>query len=80
MKVKDLIEALQNFPPDALVVVDGYEGGVSTAGQPAGVRVVLNVNTDWYYGPHEIVLLGDYEFDKGADAVYLRRTKGKRQE
>jgi len=80
VKVKDLIAALQTFPPNALVVVDGYEGGVSAAKLPASVRVVLNVNTSWYYGPHEIVSPGDAEFAKGTAAVYLRRTKGKGQE
>jgi hypothetical protein len=53
MKVKELIELLQQLDPEALALVDGYEGGVGCPSHPIAVNVKLNVNSEWYYGPHE---------------------------
>ena len=55
MKVKELIEKLQEFDPELMVIRDGYEGGVSEATQTEFVTIALNVNTSWYYGEHEVV-------------------------
>lgn len=53
MKVFDLILALQALPPDLIVVAPGYEGGYREVKAPWTVMLKLNVNTEWYYGPHE---------------------------
>lgn len=68
MKVKHLILRLQECDPEAMVVVDGYEGGVSElANVQDSVLVDLNVNHESYYGEHEITTGGD------TPAVYLPR-------
>jgi hypothetical protein len=55
MKVKELITQLQAFDPELMVVVSGYEGGVTETSQTELVTIALNVNTSWYYGAHEVV-------------------------
>jgi len=55
MKVKDLIEKLQRYDPETMVVVNGYEGGVDTCTSCKEVRVMFNINKEWYYGNHELV-------------------------
>lgn len=54
MKVHELISLLQELDPDLEVVTSGYEGGyrgVDGVAEPE--NFVLNVNSAWYYGPHE---------------------------
>lgn len=54
MTIKELIEQLQKHDQDRVVMVDGYEGGLdSDIGISTG-DVVLNVNAQDYYGPHEL--------------------------
>jgi hypothetical protein len=53
MTVQELIEQLQNFPKDMLVVVDGYEGGCNDVSELEEYGVDLNVNREWFYGAHE---------------------------
>jgi hypothetical protein len=54
MKVKELIEKLQQLDPDLEVVTKGYEGGYQYAdGSFDPFDLALNVHTAWYYGPHE---------------------------
>jgi len=53
MKVSELIRILEMLPPDARVVIHGYEGGYADAGTVEKIDLVLNQNTAWYYGPHE---------------------------
>lgn len=55
MTVAELIAKLQQFDPATRVVSTGYEGGLCDMGDPERVEVVLGVNTEWYYGPHEKV-------------------------
>lgn len=59
MKVKDLIEKLQQFDPELMVVRDGYEGGVEEATYAEEVSIALNVNEAWYYGSHELIYQGE---------------------
>jgi hypothetical protein len=71
MKVKELIEKLQAFDPEVLVVVDGYEDGVDHPKDPILVKINLNVNDEWYYGKHMV-----YTYDKSkndCDAVHIPR-------
>jgi hypothetical protein len=54
MTVKELIEKLSTLDPDIRVFVCGYEGGYNDAGPIGDVKeIALNVNEEWYYGPHD---------------------------
>jgi hypothetical protein len=55
MNVKQLIEKLQTFDPELIVVINGYEGGVEEINHAEKTRINLNANTEWYYGDHAIV-------------------------
>ena len=55
MKVKELIEKLQGFDPELMVVRPGYEGGVTELQSATEVLLALNVNEEWYYGEHDTV-------------------------
>lgn len=55
MKVKDLIAALQAMEPEHMVVIPGYEGGVTELIGLNTVTVALNVHDEWYYGEHEVI-------------------------
>jgi hypothetical protein len=77
MKVKDLIAVLQTYDPELMVVRSGYEGGVDEIMGHDKETIALNVNAEWYYGPHEVVVDEDqdepeYEGHKRIQAVYLR--------
>lgn len=55
MKVKELIEKLQQMDPEALVLHRGYEDGYDVAGdQPEETFVVRNLRAEWYNGLYEI--------------------------
>lgn len=60
MKVKDLLGLLAQCPPEAEVVVKGYEGGVDDVAEVKLVKIKKNVNAEWYYGRHEVEVDGDY--------------------
>lgn len=73
MLVRELIEKLQACPQDLRVITNGYEGGfvdIDTVGEPR--TIALNVNKEWYYGPHEDD--GDYHVKQGEEKgrVYER--------
>ena len=70
MKVSELIEQLKAMPQDAMVVVDGYEGGLTTLEQCEEVTALLNRNTDWWYGKHESCGIND---DGAVVVCYLPR-------
>ena len=53
MTVKELIEKLQTLDQDLHVFTDGYEGGFQYVEIREPDTFYLNVNTEWYYGPHE---------------------------
>jgi hypothetical protein len=54
MTVKELMEMLKYTNPDSLVLIPGYEGGYRTLSEVRPVLAELNVNSEWYYGPHEL--------------------------
>lgn len=61
MTIEELINQLKQYDPKLPVLLAGYEGGVY---QPHGkstrqVTIAINVNDQWYYGPHEIVFDDD---------------------
>ena len=74
MTIQQLIEKLQELDPNTVVFVDGYEGGYADVSIDSVEDFALNVNTDWYYGPHSLLstapVNADYETVKG---VCLRR-------
>jgi hypothetical protein len=69
MKVKELIELLSQMNPELLVVVAGYEGGVDEIDKFEMCDIELNVNTEWYYGKHEILAEGDKPTNKDSTIV-----------
>lgn len=56
MKIKDLILELKKHDPEARVCMPGYEGGMYYPMHVVPVTLALDVNTAWYYGPHEQVV------------------------
>ena len=78
MTVKELIQQLQNMPPEQLVVIRGLEGGVDEVSDLENVRVALDVNEDWYYGAHEILDPRDHgdPQDEIVKAIHLRNGVG----
>jgi hypothetical protein len=72
MKVKELIEKLQAFDQEMLVLVDGYEDGLTEPKEPIVIKVNLNVHNEWYYGKHKQVYKNDKE-KEDCEAVYLSR-------
>jgi hypothetical protein len=63
MKVSELIEKLQNYPPNTRVIIAGYESGYDDVNKLSKMKIVLN------YPPHENV----YYLGKHQDASVLHR-------
>lgn len=59
MNIGELIKELKLHKKDMRVIVRGYEGGVVDIDGVEEHPIALNVYTEWYYGPHEIVDLKD---------------------
>ncbi len=74
MKVMDLLTLLSEMPADADVVLKGYEGGVDDVLNVKLVKIKRDVNTDWYYGKHEIDEAGDIQ------AVFIQRDEREAEE
>lgn len=77
MTVAELIEALKTMPQDAVVVGDGYEGGLTALRPPkverARARARDEDDDDWYWG--------EFDFDVAQrpdafDVVFLERGRG----
>lgn len=66
MNAAQLIEHLKQFPSDTMVIVRGYEGGVDEVDFVSKEKIDLNVNTEWYYGKHEIT-----NDENGVNAVLI---------
>lgn len=56
MNVGELIKELQQYNPKTKVIVNGYEGGYSDVKDLSEVDLMLNINKEWYYGPHELAM------------------------
>jgi len=54
MKVPELIDLLKTQDLNAMVVISGYEGGITEVTNGEAKYIALNVNSEWYYGKHEI--------------------------
>ena len=72
LKVSEFIEKLSKLPQDALIVVDGYEGGLDGVVDTSIINVNYDESKAWYYGPYET------SDKKGVAAIYLSSTRGKR--
>lgn len=53
MTVQELIAKLQQFEPSKRVIIPGYEGGYNDITTVENEPICLNVNSAWYYGPHD---------------------------
>jgi hypothetical protein len=53
MTVKELIDQLSELDPELHVFVAGYEGGFHYAKMSNIQDIYLNVNPEWFYGPHD---------------------------
>ena len=65
MTKAELIEMMSEYPNETMVVVSGYEGGKKDVTEVDQIKLKLNVNDSWYYGPHE------EEEDGDTVAIYL---------
>lgn len=54
MKVRELVELLGYQDQELDLVISGYEGGYRDLQGVNELELALNVNTAWYYGPHEL--------------------------
>ena len=68
MKVKELIELLQQHDQESRVVIPGYEGGYNDISGANSYDICLNVYDQWYYGDHELITETvnhrDYQIEK----------------
>lgn len=53
MTVAELIDYLKTLQPDRYILTRGYEGGYCDITTADLRDVELNVNSAWYYGPHD---------------------------
>ena len=65
MTKAELIEAMSEFPDETMVVIPSFEGGLSDVDYVEDVKLKLNANSAWWYGPHEDDKDGD------TDAIYI---------
>ena len=68
MTASELIKKLLKVDPDTRIFTRGYEGGYTDAEISEVETYVLNINTSWYYGEHE-VLREDEKVPKGKQTV-----------
>lgn len=52
MTAKELINLLQEQPPEIKVVVRGYEDGYNDIQQLKPMKLRREINTKWYYGEY----------------------------
>lgn len=55
MNVQQLIEELQNYPPEMRVILNGYEDGYDDLESLKTTQIRLNVHNkdDWWCGRHD---------------------------
>jgi len=70
MKIKELIEKLQQFDPELMVMVDGYEDGYDDPIVGPVKKLKLNENAEWYNGKYEWS-----KTDEGVEALLIERPK-----
>ena len=62
MKVSELITKLQELDQDKMIVISGYEGGCNFPNTLSKANIVLDQNTEWYYGKHDYIYSYDEEY------------------
>ena len=75
MTIQELIDKLSKYDPSLHVYIPGYEGGVDDVESLEEVEVFLNVNDEWWYGPHEIndrLILKDTSELKTQKGIFLQ--------
>jgi len=76
MRVRELIERLQKFDPEQIVMTDGYESGYDEIKE---VRIITGLSyypkqdNNWYDGEYQEVRSIDVQSDN-ISAVYLPRS------
>ena len=70
MNVKSLITELEKYDENLLVVVDGYEDGVTKNFKLLKVNINTNVHKAWYYGESEVS-----DSKNATPALYLQRER-----
>jgi len=61
MTAKELIEILKKLNPSTMILVEGYEGGLSDIIEAKTLKVERDINSEHYYGRHEEAKVGDVE-------------------
>ena len=61
MTVQELIDQLSQLDPNTLIMIDGYEGGISEIKSIDDAPIVLNYNSEPWYGPHEYLENTDHK-------------------
>ena len=72
MKVRDLIAELNKHDPDNWVCLPGYEGGYYHPKIVMDCVMAMNVNEEWYYGPHEMFTEDQYPDHEHLTVVVVR--------
>lgn len=79
MKVSELIKLLQEAPQDLQVMISGYEGGLDDITRAVVDYVDLNVNIEWYYGPHELKSKHEVKDSERPNALIFKTTRNERK-
>jgi hypothetical protein len=78
MTVAELIEKLKEMPQDAMVVVDGYAGGLDEVNSVKDLAILTDFFEESYYGAHEFAYTSsflrhtiNYDISKESDELFL---------
>ena len=69
MTAKELINNLKDLPPETRICARGYEGGIDYVEILREVKILHNVNKEWYYGNHEELL--DFDAKRFDEIVWV---------
>jgi hypothetical protein len=75
MTVKELIEALQNYPPDTRVIVMGYESGYDDITLVKQIAILPEEKPAWYIGRFDDAPQGNAGQAEQAVLVYGRNER-----
>jgi hypothetical protein len=68
MTVSELIEQLKLFPPDQMVVTEGYEDGFDEIKAVKEITLKESTQKEWYLGKY---MVPDTNNEVGLNAVFL---------
>lgn len=74
MTIRELIEALKQFPVDMMVLTDGYESGYETIRCPKVIEVKHEPEKPYYDGEYQIAEEKDSSSIKAVAIFRNRRT------